>query len=234
MQSHGRARYVLEQVAERYAVAMHGVSLSIGSCDPLDFNYLRDLKALMARVKPRFVSDHLCFTGVNHFNSHDLLPLPYTEEALAHVAARVRAVQDFLEVRLLLENPSSYVQYQASVMPEWEFLSRLSAEADCGLLLDINNIYVSCRNHGWDAEQYIDAVPIERIGYHHIAGHTVTPRHLLDTHDHPVCDEVWSLLRRCESRTGGRPVLLEWDANIPSFEQMHAEALKARALSTHA
>jgi uncharacterized protein (UPF0276 family) len=228
MDSGGRPRYVLEQVAERYAVVMHGVALSIGSTDPLDFDYLARLKRLAGAVGARWVSDHLCWTGVAGLNAHDLLPIPLNEQTLRHVAGRVRVVQDFLERPLVLENPSSYVTFADSTMSEWEFLSRLADEADCGLLLDVNNVYVSSVNHDFDAAEYIRSVPHRRVVQFHLAGHTDCQTHLIDTHDGQVIDPVWELYRLAHRLTGGAATLLEWDAKIPPFPVVHAEVLKAK------
>ena len=228
LDSKGRPRHVLEQIAERYSVVMHGVSLSIGSTDPLDFDYLAKLKRLSREVNARWISDHLCWTGVAGRTSHDLLPLPLTEESLAHVAQRVRTVQDFLGGQLVLENPSSYVTFAASTMPEWEFLSRLAEETDCGLLLDVNNVYVSSRNHDFDPHEYLRSIPAHRVVQFHLAGHTDLGTHCIDTHDGRVVDTVWELYREAVGLTGGAATLLEWDAKIPTFEEVHAEALKAK------
>jgi hypothetical protein len=226
----GRPAWVLDQVAERYPVALHGVSLSIGSSDPLDFDYLRRLKALAARTRARWVSDHLCWTGVLGRNTHDLLPLPYDEPTLRHVAARVRQVQDFLERPLALENPSSYLAFTRSTMSEWEFLARLAAEADCALLLDVNNVYVSAYNHGFDARAYVDAIPADRVVQYHLAGHTNEGTHVVDTHSGPAIDEVWRLYERACRRSGPVSTLFEWDEAVPSFDEVRAEAEKARPL----
>ena len=196
MDSGGRPRYVLEQIAERYPVVMHGVSMSIGSTDPLNIEYLTKLKKLADAVKPRWVSDHLCWTGVAGLNAHDLLPIPLNEESLAHVTARVRTVQDFLGRPLVLENPSTYVTFADSTMPEWEFLTRLAEDADCGLLLDVNNVFVSSANHDFDPEEYIRNVPHRRVVQFHLAGHTDCGTHRIDTHDGEVIDPVWELYRR--------------------------------------
>ncbi len=226
----GRPLWVLDQVAERYPVALHGVSLSIGSTDPLDFAYLRKLKALAARTRARWVSDHLCWTGVLGRNTHDLLPLPYDEGTLRHVAGRVRAVQDFLERPIALENPSSYLAFTGSTLSEWEFLDRLAEAADCALLLDVNNVYVSAFNHGFDAEVYLDAIPAERVVQYHLAGHTHKGTHIVDTHSAPAIDAVWSLYERVCRRTGPVSTLFEWDESIPGFDEVRAEAEKARPL----
>jgi uncharacterized protein (UPF0276 family) len=229
MDTEGRPLYVLDQVAERYPVALHGVSLSIGSTDPLNLEHLRKLKALADRTKAHWVSDHLCWTGVLGRNTHDLLPMPYTEAALRHTIARVRQAQDVLERPLVLENPSSYLEFAASTIPEWEFLARLSEEADCGLLLDVNNVYVSSFNHGFDAGTYIDAIPADRVVQYHLAGHTNKGTHIVDTHSDHAIPEVWDLYRRSVGRTGRVATLYEWDENIPAFEVVHAEAQKAAA-----
>jgi uncharacterized protein len=228
LDSHGRPRYVLEQLAETYPIVMHGVSLSIGSTDPLDFDYLKKLKALAASVGARWVSDHLCWTGVAGRNTHDLLPLPMDEPTLKHVAERVRIVQDFLERPLVLENPSSYATFRRSTLSEWEFLSRLAEATDCRLLLDVNNVYVSSCNHDFDPLEFVRGVPHERIVQFHLAGHTACGTHLVDTHDGPVIDPVWDLYREAHQLTGGVATLLEWDARIPEFPVVHAEVLKAR------
>lgn len=228
MDSRGRPRRVLQWVAQRYPLVLHGVSLSIGSCDPLNFEYLASLKRLADETRARWVSDHLCWTGVAGRNSHDLLPLPLTEQALQHVARRVRAVQDFLERPLILENPSSYVTFTCSEMPEWEFLSRLCEMTDCGLLLDVNNVYVSCRNHDQNPQDYLQHIPADRVVQTHLAGHANLGTHLIDTHDGPVIDPVWQLYRELQERTGGVSTLLEWDASIPAFDVVHGEVLKAR------
>ena len=228
MDSGGRPRYVIRQVAERYPVVLHGVSLSIGSTDPLNFDYLGKLKALAAEVKPRWVSDHLCWTGVLGVNSHDLLPVPLTEESLSHVAGRVRQVQEFLERPLILENPSTYLTFTQSTIEEPEFLRQLAVETGCGLLLDVNNVYVTCFNSATDPVKYIESFPCEQVVQMHLAGHQHCGTHIIDTHDRPVLPDVWELYRLAWTRTGGASTLLEWDGNIPSFEECHDELLKAK------
>lgn len=228
MDSRGRPRYVLDQIAERYPVVMHGVSLSIGSTDPLDFDYLHKLKALADGIDARWVSDHLCWTGVAGRNSHDLLPVPLNESVLRHVVERIRVVQDVLERPLVLENPSSYVTFAASTMPEWEFLAQMAESADCGLLLDVNNVYVSSVNHDFDPVEYLENVPHERVVQCHLAGHTNMGTHIVDTHDGPVIDPVWELYALAHRLTGGMSTLLEWDSRIPPFPEVHAEVLKAK------
>ncbi|MDQ3331654.1 MAG: DUF692 domain-containing protein [Planctomycetota bacterium] len=228
MDSGGRPRYILEQIAERYPVVMHGVSLSIGSADALDVDYLRRLKNLADTVGARWVSDHICWTGVAGRNTHDLLPVPFDETTLRHVIDRIRIVQDVMERPFVLENPSSYVEFTRSTMPEWEFVSRMADEADCGLLLDVNNVYVSARNHDFDAEHFIRSLPHQRVVQFHLAGHTDLGTHCIDTHDGHVVDPVWSLYRLAHELTGGVSTLLEWDAQIPPFPVLHAEVLKAK------
>jgi uncharacterized protein len=228
LDSQGRPRYVLDQIAERYPVVMHGVSLSIGSTDSLNQEYLHKLRSLADAVAACWVSDHLCWTGVAGRNTHDLLPVPLTEQTLRHVVERIRIVQDVLERPLVLENPSSYVTFACSEMPEWEFLSRMAEETGCGLLLDVNNVYVSSRNHDFDAVDYVENLPHERIVQCHLAGHTDLGTHCIDTHDGHVVDPVWELYRLAHQLTGGVSTLLEWDARIPAFAGVHAEVLKAR------
>ncbi|MBA2480203.1 MAG: DUF692 domain-containing protein [Planctomycetes bacterium] len=228
MQTAGRPLHILDRIAERYPIVMHGVSLSIGSTDPLDLDYLRDLKTLRDRVHASWISDHLCWTGVNGRNTHDLLPMPYTEEALSHTAARIHQVQEFLDAPLILENPSTYVEFAASTLSEWEFLSELCARTGCGLLLDVNNIYVSARNHGFAPSEYLDGIPWDRVVQFHVAGHTDNGSHCIDTHIGPVPDPVWEVLRLAHQRCSGVSILLEWDAEIPAFPVVHRDALRAR------
>jgi uncharacterized protein (UPF0276 family) len=226
----GNPRRVLRAVREHYPVVLHGVSLSIGSVDPLDARYLEELTKLAHEVEPAWVSDHLCWTRVGGHQSHDLLPLPYTEEALAHVAERILRVQDKLKRQILIENVSSYVSFTQSTMTEWEFLAALVERADCGLLLDVNNIFVSAFNHGFDARDFIDGIPVGRVGQVHLAGHSDCGTHLLDTHDHVVCDGVWQLYRRVLERFGRVTTLVEWDDLIPPFAELQAESKKAAEL----
>lgn len=230
----GRPLHFLQRMRERYPVVLHGVSLSIGSTAPLDFEYLRQVRELAARIEPAWVSDHLCWTGVAGANLHDLMPLPYTEEALRHVAGRVRQVQDFLGRRILLENVSSYVGYAASTLAEWEFLSALAEDADCLLLLDVNNVYVSSVNHEFDAAAFINGVPVERVQQIHIAGHQNNGDFLIDTHDHPVPDPVWQLYKHTIERLGPVPTMIERDANIPPLAQLLEELNMARRYAASA
>ena len=224
----GRPLEVIDRVREHYPLVMHGVSLSIGTTDPLNRNYLRDLLALARRIEPAWISDHLCWTGVGGRNLHDLLPLPHTEEAVLNTARRIRDVQDFLGRRLLIENVSSYMTYADSRLTEWEFLTAVAEEADCAILLDINNIFVNAFNHRFDAHRYIDAVPAERVVQFHLAGHADHGSYLLDTHDHPVRPEVWELYEYAVRRLGAVSTLLEWDDNIPAFAELAATAAEAR------
>lgn len=228
MQTAGRPLDYLDAVAQRYPVVMHGVSLSIGSTDPIDRAYLSELRALRDRTSARWVSDHLCWTGVAGKNTHDLLPMPYTEEALAHVVERVKVVQDYLGTPLALENPSTYVEFAGASMREWEFLARLADEADCAILLDVNNVYVSAYNHGFDPQTYLAAIPFDRVVQLHVAGHTHHGTHIIDSHIGPVVDDVWKLLGDAHRRARGTSILLEWDAEIPSLEEAHGEALRAK------
>jgi uncharacterized protein (UPF0276 family) len=230
MDNYGYARHVLEQMAAKRPVVMHGVSLNIGSADPLNFDYLKKLKELAAFVKPPWISDHLCWTGVAQVNTHDLLPLPLNEESLKHVIGRVKQVQDFLERPLILENPSTYLSFNSSTIHEWDFLATLAQEADCGLLLDVNNVYVSAYNHGYDAVHYIKSLPANRIVQLHIAGPTNVGDCLIDTHDHPVPSDVWELYRLAQKLTGGVSTLLEWDAKIPTYPELVNELHKAKAI----
>lgn len=228
MDSRGRPRYVLDEIAARYPVVAHGVSLSIGSIDPLDRDYLARLKRFVDELAPVWVSDHVCWTGVAGLNTHELVPIPFTEQSLAHVVARVRIVQELLERPLVLENPSSYVTYVDSTMTEWEFLARLAEDADCGLLLDVANVRVSAVNHGFDPVEYLRALPHERVVQMHLAGHREMGTHIVDSHDRPVADPVWELYAIASELTGGVSTLIEWDENLPPFPAVHAEVLKAR------
>ena len=251
----GRPLYFLEKIRSNQPIVMHGVSLSIGSTDPLNKDYLAQLKCLVERFEPAMVSDHVCWTGVNGQNLHDLLPLPYTRAAVTHVVERVKRVQDVLKRRILLENVSSYLTFEHSEMEEWDFLTEITTGADCGLLLDINNIYVSAVNHGYDPEKFLDGIPAHRVGQFHLAGHSVADlaktdaktdanadttanerlknaRFLIDTHDAPVCDEVWALYASALHRFDtGVSTMIERDANIPELSVLEAELAKARAVA---
>jgi len=227
----GKPLHFLDRIRADYPMVMHGVSLSVGSTDPLNRGYLHDLKALIARVEPRWVSDHLCWTGVDGRNLHDLLPLPYTDEAVQHVAERVMQVQDYLGRRILLENVSSYLSYQASQMAEWEFLGAVAEAADCLILLDINNIYVSSHNHGFDPMVYLNAIEPQRVMQFHLAGHTWHDSIIVDTHDQPVIDPVWELYAAAVRRFGAVSTMIERDDNIPPLAELLAELDQARRIA---
>jgi uncharacterized protein len=228
----GRPLYTIDQIREIYPVAMHGVSMSVGSADGLNPEYLARLKKLAHRVQPLWVSDHLCWTGIDGFNSHDLLPLPYTEEALSIAAKNINHAQDFLERPMLIENPSSYLTFVDDAMTEWEFLSELTVRTGCYLLLDINNIYVSGTNHGFDPKVYLDAIPADCVRQIHLAGHSNGRDGLLiDTHDQPVPDPVWSLYSQVIDRFGDVAVMIERDDDIPPLEDLLAELEMARAFA---
>jgi uncharacterized protein (UPF0276 family) len=227
----GKPLHYLDRIRSDYPVVMHGVSLSIGSSDPLDMNYLRALKALAERVSPHWISDHLCWTGVSGRNTHDLLPLPYTEEALAQVVAKVEAVQDYLGRRILLENVSSYVGYKDSELTEWEFLAEIARRADCLILLDVNNIHVSAYNHGFDAEAYLEAIPAERVQQIHLAGHSNCGDHIIDTHDADVIDPVWDLYAKAIARLGPVSTMIERDDHIPPLADLVSELDHARRVA---
>ena len=226
--NHGYGRHVLAQLKEQYPLVMHGVSMNIGSSDPLNFEYLGKLKELSEFVQPQLISDHLCWTGVAGLNSHDLLPMPLTDESLQHVINRVDQVQDFLERPLVLENPSTYLEFQHSALTESEFFSELVTATGCGMLLDVNNVFVSSFNHGFDAEAFIRQLPHEHIVQIHLAGPSDCGDCLIDTHDQPVPAKVWQLYQLAQQLTGGVSTLLEWDANIPSFPELVDELSKAK------
>jgi uncharacterized protein (UPF0276 family) len=227
----GKPLHYLDRIRERFPLVMHGVSLSIGSTDALDGEYLAAVRQLSRRIEPAWISDHLCWTGVEGRNMHDLLPLPYTEEALATVVAHVEEVQDRLGRQILLENVSSYLEYHTSEMTEWEFLSEVARRADCAILLDINNIYVSSVNHGFDASSYLRAVPKDRVRQFHLAGHSDLGGHLIDTHDHPIAGPVWELYREAVAHFGAVPTMIERDDNIPTLSELVAELDVARAIA---
>ena len=224
----GRPLEWLDRIRADYPMVMHGVSLSIGGTDPLDRDYLRRVKELAARVQPLWISDHLCWTGVAGNNLHDLLPLPYTEEAVRHVVARVEAVQHFLGRRILLENVSSYVAYRDSALTEWEFLSAIAQDADCLILLDVNNIYVSAYNHGFDPDAFLTGIPAERVQQIHLAGHSNCGDYIIDTHDAPVIDPVWALYERAIRRLGPVATMIERDDQIPPLADLVVEVDRAR------
>jgi len=221
----------LNKIMAQYPLAMHGVSLSIGSTDGLDKEYLKELKALAQHVQPLWISDHLCWTGVQGRNTHDLLPLPYSEEALKLVVQHVSQVQEMLGQRILLENVSSYLDYKSSDMSEWMFLREVATRADCLLLLDVNNIYVSSINHGFSAHEFLDHLPVERVQQVHLAGHSDHGDYIVDTHDHPVADPVWDLYRYTCERFGDVATMIERDDNIPVLGELLAELNRARSIA---
>lgn len=223
----GRPLRVLDQILEQYRVVQHGVSLYFGSTDRYDREHLKRLKELVRRTGTPFLSDHLCWGSVDGTYTHDLLPMPYTREAVQNTARRIRQVRDFIEVPVIVENVSSYCEFHQSEMSEWQFLTEVVEAADCGILLDVNNIYVSSRNHDFDPFEYLREIPAWRVGQIHIAGHSQYRKFTLDTHDHPVCDPVWKMYEYAIKRCGRTSTLLEWDARIPSFDEVHGEALKA-------
>jgi hypothetical protein len=227
----GKPKYYLEAIAEQYPIVMHGVSMSIGSTDPLDMEYLTALKKLANDVQPKWISDHICWTSIHGVNSHDLLPLPYTEETINHVAERVRTVQDFLGRRILLENVSSYLSYKDSTMDEWTFLNAVAEQADCLVLLDINNIYVSARNHHFDPVTYLNKIEPKRVQQFHLAGHSDYGDYVIDTHDHDVPDSVWDLYGTALERFGAVSTMIERDGNIPEFSGLEQELNIARDIA---
>jgi uncharacterized protein (UPF0276 family) len=227
----GKPLDYLDKIRADYPVVMHGVSLSIGSTADVDYNYLRDLKKLADRIQPAWISDHLCWTGVHGQNMHDLLPLPYTEETAKHVVERVKIVQDYLGRQILLENVSSYASYIDSSMTEWEFITQIVEAADCLLLLDVNNIYVSSYNHQFDAKTFIDGVPAQRIQQIHLAGHNNHGDYIIDTHDAPVIDPVWDLYEYAIARFGQVSTMIERDDKIPALEELVKELDIARKIA---
>jgi uncharacterized protein (UPF0276 family) len=232
----GQPHWFLERLRAHYPLSLHGVGLGLGSVDPLDGVHLDKLERMIARYQPGLVSEHLCWSAAGGRHVNDLLPLPYTEEALAHVCARVHRVQERLRRQMLVENVSSYLRFRHSTIPEWEFLAEVIRRTGCGLLLDVNNVYVSATNHGFDAREYLAAMPAAAVQEIHLAGFETTPDLLIDTHGRAVADPVWTLCRETLARIGPRPTLIEWDTDIPSLSVLVAEAGKADALlgDTHA
>lgn len=226
----GKPLAMLDAVRADYPMVMHGVSMSIGTPQGPSAEYLRDLKNLMRRVEPLWVSDHICWTGVHGKNMHDLFPLPYNEETIALVVNNVRRVQDVLGRRLVLENVSSYLQYSSDSMPEWEFVAAIAEQADSMILLDVNNIYVSSINHGFDAGDYLRGIPVHRVQQIHLAGHSNHDTHIVDTHDQPVADPVWDLYAQAIHRFGAVPSMIERDDNIPPLAELVAELDQARSI----
>lgn len=235
MDTGGKPRRNLSKILERYPVVMHGVAMSIGTADPLNSEYLQKLKKLADEINPAWISDHLCWTGIAHKNSHDLLPVPYTEEALAHIVSRIKQVQDFLERPIALENPSTYLEFKTSHIPEAEFIAEMAKQSGCNLLLDVNNVYVSCFNHRLDPKTYIDALPLDSVIQIHLSGHSNMGTHIIDTHDNHVVDEVWSLYKYVVNKAGRVPnTMVEWDDNIPEWNVLYAELGKAKAAAQDA
>ena len=228
----GKPRQMLDRIRERYPLVMHGVSMSIASTSELNWKYLKRLKALAEDVQPKWISDHLCWTGVHGVNLHDLLPVPYTEEALTHISNRISQVQDFLGRRIAIENVSSYIEFKESEMSEWEFVAELAKRADCWLLLDVNNVFVSGENHEFDGSEFIQAIPKERVVQFHLAGHSEGETCLIDTHDQPVCDEVFDLYGKAISHFGPISTMIERDDNIPPLAELLAELNRAREIAT--
>ena len=226
----GQPHYFLERIAEHYSLSLHGVGLSLGSAEPLNVEHLKKLKALINRYQPRLVSEHLCWGAVNGCHLNDLLPLPYTEEALTHVVSHITQAQDFLGRRILIENVSSYLQFQDSYIPEWEFVSEVAHRADCGILLDINNIYVNAVNHDFHPQQYFDAIPADAVEEIHLAGFDSNGECLIDTHSKPISEPVWQLYRQALEKFGNKPTLIEWDTDIPPLATLLNEAAKADAM----
>ena len=228
----GKPLHMLDQIRRDFPMVMHGVSLSIGSTAPLDTDYLTQLKTLIDRVEPAWISDHLCWTGTDGLNLHDLLPMPYTETALRHLVERISQVQEILGRKILLENVSSYVSYRADEMSEWEFIAALLQRSGCDLLLDVNNIYVSSVNHGFNPQHFIDAIPAAHIRQIHLAGHENHGSYIIDTHDHPVCDAVWDLYAYTVRRLGAVPTMIERDDNIPPLNELLDELDTVRRIAT--
>ena len=235
MDTGGKPRRNLARIAERYPIVMHGVAMSIGTVDPLNSEYLTKLKKLADEIKPAWISDHLCWTGIAHKNSHDLLPVPYTEEALNHIVSRIKQVQDFLGRPIALENPSTYLEFKTSHIPESVFIAEMAKQSGCHLLLDANNVYVTCYNHRLDPKIYIDALPLDKVAQIHLSGHSNMGTHIIDTHDDHVVDAVWSLYQYVVHKAGHVPnTMVEWDDNIPEFDVLYAELGKAKIAAKNA
>ncbi|PJB48300.1 MAG: hypothetical protein CO108_02630 [Deltaproteobacteria bacterium CG_4_9_14_3_um_filter_63_12] len=225
----GKPLWFLDQIAERYPMVMHGQALNIASVDPIDFDYLRELKALAKRVSAHWISDHLCWTGTRQKSSHDLLPLPYNERTLHYLVERIAIVQDFLERPLVLENPATYLEFYESNMTEWDFLRRLSKRSKCKLLLDLNSLYISCYNHGWDSDNYLQGLPFDQVIQYHLGGHQNFGTHIIGTHAAPVAKQVWTLYEKVLRIGGNRTTVVQWDTDIPDLETVHAQALEAKS-----
>jgi len=228
----GKPLYFIDKIRQDYPMVMHGVSMSIGSTDALNMDYLKQLKALIERVEPEWFSDHLCWTGVDHKNMHDLLPLPYTEAAVNHIADRISQVQDFMGRQMLIENLSSYITYTSDAMTEWEFISAVCEKADCNILLDVNNIYVSSYNHHFDPMDYLQGVPAERVWQHHLAGHENNGNLIIETHDHPIINPVWELYEKTAELMGPVSTMIERDGNIPALSEVIDELNYAKNIAS--
>ncbi len=224
----GKPLYFLDQICERYPVVMHGVSMSLGSYDPLDMDYLKQVKELAKRTNAKWISDHMCFTGVDGINAHDLLPLPYTDEAIQHVSQKIAQAQDYLGMQILVENASTYITYKQSAMTEWDFTTAVAEASNSLVLLDINNIFVSAYNHGFDPLDYLDGIPADRVQQHHLAGHSQYDGYIIDTHDHDIVQGVWDLYAEAIKRYGQVSVMIERDDNIPELPAMMSELQMAR------
>ncbi|MBI2790766.1 MAG: DUF692 domain-containing protein [Gammaproteobacteria bacterium] len=227
----GKPLYYLDKISENYPIVMHGVSMSLGSIDPLDMDYMKQVKNLAKRVDARWISDHLCWTGIHQKNMHDLLPLPYTEEALKHVVSKIKQAQDFLGTQLLIENPSTYLTFSSSTLTEWDFMREMALAADCLILLDINNIYVSAFNHGFDPIDYLKAIPANRVQQMHLAGHTNNGDHIIDTHDHPIIDPVWKLYAQSLEYFERVSTMIERDDHIPALSVLIQELEQAKHIA---
>jgi uncharacterized protein (UPF0276 family) len=227
----GKPLYYLDKICESYPIVMHGVSMSLGSIDPLDMDYMKQVKNLAKRVDARWISDHLCWTGIHQKNMHDLLPLPYTEEALNHVVSKIKQAQDFLGTQLLIENPSTYLTFSSSTLTEWDFMREMALAADCLILLDINNIYVSAFNHGFDPIDYLKAIPADRVQQMHLAGHTNNGDHIIDTHDHPIIDPVWKLYAQSLEYFEKVSTMIERDDHIPALSVLIQELEQAKHIA---
>jgi uncharacterized protein len=227
----GKPLYYLDKIRESYPMVMHGVSLSLGSSDPINWDYLKQVNELAARIEPAWISDHLCWTGVSGLNMHDLLPLPYTEEMVRHVVLRLTQIQDYLNRPLLIENVSSYLTYKQSEMTEWEFINSVLKQSGCYLLLDVNNVYVSAYNHGFNAMDYINAMPVEKVMQIHLAGHSHCGNYLIDTHDAPIIEPVWQLYAKAIKRFGLVSTMIERDDNIPPLSELLTELRQAKEIA---
>ena len=227
----GKPLYFLDKIRQNFPIVMHGVSLSIGSCDPLDYNYLKQLKALASRFEPTWISDHLCWTGVQGLNLHDLLPIPYTHQAITHIVSRIQHIQDFLGRPILIENVSSYLNYKHSEMTEWEFIAEVVKQSGCFILLDVNNIYVSSVNHHFNPQDFIKGMPKDKVAQIHLAGHCNEGDYIIDTHDAPIVDAVWDLYGKALQCLGPVSTMIERDDNMPAFSELLDEMRYAKHIA---